>query len=140
METLAKRMSRKFRGNLRSASVILLIVLGCSALMAGYFFTSDPTGAAMGLTTADLQYSPFSDYRIPGILLFIFDGVLALLCAIFLITRLGQGPAVLIFQGIVLAIWIVVQIVMLRELNWLHVTCLASATFFVYAGNRLRFH
>lgn len=127
-------------GNLRSASVILLIVLGCSALVAGYFFTADPTGAAMGLATEDLRFSPFSDYRIPGILLFVFDGLLALLCAIFLIRRLAQGPRFLLFQGVVLAVWIVVQIIMLHELNWLHIICLTAATFFIYAGFKLRVH
>lgn len=140
METLTRRLSRKFRGNLRAASVIMLIVLGCSAMMAGYFFMSDPTGAAMGLTTEALRFSPFPDFTIPGILLFIFDGMLALLCAIFLIRRLAQGPTLLLFQGVVLAVWIVVQIIMLRELNWLHVICLTAATFFIYSGSRLRFH
>lgn len=61
-----------------------------------------------------LELSPFSNYLIPGIILFVFNGLLSLVAAIFAVIRHRLYPHFVIFQGIVLVIWLTVQILMIQ--------------------------
>lgn len=50
--------------------VFLLGVLGLNALLAGFGFLGDPTGKSMGIPLEWLRATPFSDFFIPGLILF----------------------------------------------------------------------
>ena len=139
MATIDRRITGKFRSNVRTMAAMLLIIVGCSAVVAGYEFVADPTGQSMHIGSQYLLYSPFDSYLIPGILLLVFNGIFNLICAWFLFRRFRQGPNFLMFQGAILSIWIVTEIAIMRDFNLLHVLCLCIGLFFLFTGNWIRF-
>lgn len=65
----------------------LHFLLGIGGLYGGFMFLSDPTGANFGMDTSPLAGSPFSDYLLPGLLLFFVMGILPLFLSIALLRR-----------------------------------------------------
>ncbi|MDB5205473.1 MAG: hypothetical protein JWR72_548 [Flavisolibacter sp.] len=53
-----------------------------NALAAGYCFMVEPSGEGLGIKTDHLKHSPFTSFFIPGIVLFIANGVLSIFTAI----------------------------------------------------------
>lgn len=85
-----------------------------------------------------LQYSPFHSFLIPGVLLLMANGLLAvwvLWQAARQRCNYGWWTA---FQGCVLLVWIVVECVMLRLVIWAHCLYGAVAMGLILAGVALR--
>ncbi|SDM68648.1 hypothetical protein [Siphonobacter aquaeclarae] len=99
----------------------LLAINGLGALPAGYSFMVHPDGHALGMDTGMLRYSPFRDFLIPGMLLFVFNGCFSVATLWLLLKKHANAPRFVAFQGAILVIWILTQVVMLRTLNILHV-------------------
>ena len=96
---------------------ILFFILGCiqlfialGALPIGYLFIKHPDGSAVGMNVQLLQNSPFSDFLIPGIALFVFNGIFHLIDAFFCFFKLKIAPYIGAILGIGLLIWILVQV------------------------------
>lgn len=104
----------------RNTSIFLLIFTGINAIIAGFLFIIAPSGNKMGMTTEYLKNSPFSSYLIPGIILFLVNGVLNLISAFMTIKKHQLYPLLIILQGILLTGWIFVQVLMVRDFNILH--------------------
>jgi hypothetical protein len=99
---------------LRITAIILLLLNAIGALWGGFGLIYDPSGEFMQMPLDFLAYSPFSNYLIPGIILFIFNGLLCLLAAVFAIIKHRIYPYFIVFQGVVLAGWLTVQIIMIQ--------------------------
>ena len=122
----------------RVIAMAALAFLGLSSLAGAIPMIVDPSGAALQMPLSLLQHSPFHSYLIPGILLFVFDGVLALWVlwlAMMAKPRCGLWTA---FQGCVLLVWLVVECVMLRMVIWPHYLYGAVALVLVVSGLALR--
>ncbi len=102
--------------------ILLLAVNAVGALTAGYGFMRYPNGSSLGMDAAMLRFSPFEDFLIPGIILFTCNGLLSLATVILLLWKKPMASPALLLQGIVLVGWIVVQMIMLRDVNYLHVS------------------
>jgi len=98
-------------------SVIALMVSvffqALSGLGGGAFLIADPTGETLDLSLSFLINSPFPDYLIPGIILFTVLGVYPLIVTAGLWKRKYWGWLGSIFLGIVLLIWIFVEILII---------------------------
>ncbi len=104
--------------------IILVVFLGISAAPAGISLLLDPSGAGLGMSADALQGGPFPDYLIPGLFLFLVLGLWSLLIAFCLWKRpqwswtrplIGWTGrhwswAAALLQGIVLMIWIIIQV------------------------------
>jgi hypothetical protein len=115
-------------------ALILLMFNGISAIYGGWSLIKDPTGGLLQLPVEWLQYSPFKDFLIPGIILFIFNGLFSL--AIFVLTLMKHRhyELLIIFQGGTLVIWIVVQVIMLQTIYFLHWLCGGLGILLVSSG------
>ncbi len=99
---------------------ILHVLVGLGAMSGGLAAITDP-GKPLGMPVEALKYSPFSDFLIPGILLFGVIGLGNILCAVtFLFKIKYQGYVSSVFSW-ALVIWIIVQCIMLRAVVFLHV-------------------
>ena len=125
--------------NRRSSAVWLLVLLQCllglGAFVSGGLLVAAPDGSLMQMPLSMLQYSPFSSFLIPGILLVIFLGIypLAVGYSLFQKPSWRWPDAINPFKhmhwswtaslstGVILLIWITVQVVMLRSVTFLHV-------------------
>lgn len=97
--------------------VIVLIVSvffqALSGLGGGFFLITDPTGETLKLPLSFLKNSPFSDYLIPGIILFTVLGVYPLIVTAGLWKRKYWGWIGSLLLGVALLIWIIVEIIII---------------------------
>jgi hypothetical protein len=75
------------RPALATALIGVLIFLGVSGLFGGVAFIAAPDGSILHAPKAWLDNIPFSDFLIPGLLLFFVVGVLPLCVAVALLRR-----------------------------------------------------
>ena len=75
------------RPALATALIVLLVFLGVSGLFGGVAFIAAPNGSILHAPQAWLDKIPFSDFLIPGLVLFFVVGVLPLLVAVALLRR-----------------------------------------------------
>ncbi len=104
--------------------IFLLLFLGLNAAVAGGMFIIAPDGHLIQMPLNDLKNSPFSDFLVPGFLLFFFVGVYPMVIAYSLWRRPAwQWPDLLnpskrmhwcwagsLAAGVIAMIWIIVQI------------------------------
>ena len=119
---------------LRVFTIVLLFLNGSSAIAGGIGLIGDPSGKALGWTTEMLQHTPFDDYLIPGIVLFIGNGLLSILIAALTIKKKKHYPLYIIFQGSFLCGWIIAQIVMIRVYHPLHLICMVIGLLLIVCG------
>ena len=109
------------KNSLRIAAIVLLVAVALNALAAGYSFITDPSGKEIGISTDYLRPSaPFSDYLIPGIVLFVVNGVLSLIVAVWATWELKAYPWLVMAQGCILVGWIGIQLMMVTASHPLH--------------------
>ena len=106
---------------LRTAATGLLLITSISAIYAAIAFIADPSGAALGMSTEELVHSPFRDFLIPGIVLLIINGILPIIILLLMLLRYKYYPQLVLFQGVLLSCWIIIQVIMLRDLHVMHV-------------------
>lgn len=114
--------------------IVLLLLTGINALIAGFLFIIDPSGKMMGMTPDYIASSPFSNFLIPGIVLFTVNGVLNVVAAIATIKKTKYHPLLIIFQGAALAGWILIQVWMVKDFNALHGVMLTIGILLLLGG------
>ena len=136
MKQLFAPQSQK-RDTARITAIILLLIIGLSAVAAGYSFIYDPTGTGIGMTVAYLRHSPFSDFLIPGLVLFLCNGIGAIAVALMAFSRTKRYPRLVFAQGIVLVGWISIQTIMVRDVNVLHFACLTIGIVLIILSRKM---
>jgi hypothetical protein len=100
----------------RWVAILALGFLGISSVIGAVPMILDPDGTPWQMPQSLLDRSPFDSYLIPGIILLIANGALSLSSLIAVVRRdPGYGWWV-VLQGVVLAVWLVVEIAMIRHL------------------------
>ena len=89
--------------------LILLLFNGISACFAGLALMIDPSGRWIGLSLTKLRFLPFTNYFIPGLLLFLAIGLTNMFTAYRLIKHSTQVSHALILTGSVSLGWVIVQ-------------------------------
>jgi hypothetical protein len=102
-------------------AAILLLLNAAGAFYGGLNFMLHPDGSSLRITVEWLRYSPFNNYLIPGILLFVINGLGSLVALGALLIRMRHYESFVVTEGILLSGWIVVQVLMLRSVQSLHV-------------------
>jgi hypothetical protein len=119
---------------LRIISVILLFLNGISAVFGGYILMSDPTGNKIQMPLSYISNSPFKDYLIPGIILFIFNGISSQAIAITVIFGYKKSYLLIIAQGIILSAWIITQLFITTNSFILQPICLSIGIILIILG------
>jgi len=99
----------------RIIAIILLLFNAISALFGGWSLMSDPSGETMDIPLRFLDHSPFENFRVPGVILFITNGLFSLLFAVMVLLKFMNYSWLVIFQGFILVGWLIVQIIMIRD-------------------------
>ncbi len=114
--------------------IFLLAILGAGAIFGGIVFIISPSGKLFGMPVSILQYSPFNNFLIPGIILFSVLGLIPAGLALALIRRPKNKYAGLlnlypdmywawtycIYIAFALIIWIQFEMIFLRAVHWSH--------------------
>ena len=98
------------------------LLVGLNAIVAGAFFIADPSGRLIGMPLDVLRYAPFSTFLVPGLVLAFVVGGSAMYAALRSWQRRGGVPSLV--AGTLLFGWILIQMVMLRDINGLQLFCL----------------
>ncbi len=131
----------------RNILLTLLAFLGIGALFGGGVFIVSPSGKLFGMPLSMLDKSPFTNFLIPGIILFVVLGLVpcGLVFALLkkpvsaIAERVNFFPDMhwawtgSIYVAFALIIWIQTQMIFLQAVNWLHTVYmfLALAILFV---------
>jgi hypothetical protein len=98
------------------------IFVGLGAIFGGAAAIYDPTGNLVGIDAdVALRHGPFDDFLIPGLFLFVIIGLGNLFVAWAGMKNSKIFPLLSFSQGGILALWIVVQCIILAGINQLHV-------------------
>lgn len=100
---------------------ILLLFNGIGALYGGWHLITHPDGSSIGLTLYWLSTSPFHNYLIPGIVLFICNGLLSVFVCYALFRNYKRGALLVAAQGIMLMGWIVAEVFLMHTMHYFHV-------------------
>jgi len=106
---------------LKILTSILLLFNSIGAIYGGWHLITHPDGSSLQMSLDWLQYSPFSNYLIPGIILLVANGLFGFFVLGLLIFCYKSYPLFVIAQGALLAGWILVQMIMFRSLLALQV-------------------
>lgn len=113
--------------------IVLLVFIGIGAVISGAMLFAAPEGHLMQWSTDDLAGTPFSNYLIPGIILFLFVGIFPLFVAYGLLKKPSWSWPNIInpmkkmhwawtaswAAGVIMLIWITVETVLLGYLSFL---------------------
>lgn len=130
--------SPEVRNYIKYIALLLLLLNGTGAFVGGIPMILWPDGSANGISITYLEHSPFDNYLIPGIILVGCNGVLSVFVFIALAFNLHAHSRYVILQGTILTGWIIIQMMMLREINFLHVLFLLIGITLMLIGRYLR--
>jgi hypothetical protein len=97
-----------------------------------------PHGNSTTMPLSTLSNSPFQTYLVPGILLFLANGVLAFAVFWVLIRRSSHYALLTVLQGFVLLVWLIVECWLLEIVIWLHYFYGAIAVGLIVSGFAMR--
>jgi hypothetical protein len=106
---------------MRVLTIILLFFNVISAFYGGILLVLDPSGELMQIPAALLQSSPFDSFLIPGLILLIVIGTGSLITAILTIRKSKSYYKWVVTMGSGLIIWILTELLMIREFSMLQV-------------------
>jgi len=98
---------------------ILQQFIGIGGLICGIMMIMDPSGRLMQMPLSLLHGSPFNNFLIPGIILFLVNGAGTMFAGILSFRRSRYAGFAGVFFGSGLVIWIVVQVMMIGLGHWL---------------------
>ena len=123
---------------MKKLALILLLFNSLGAIFGGGMLMYDTTGGSLSLPLSFLVNTPFSDFLIPGIILFLGNGVLCMLSAVHVFQNHAYSAYFIIAQGLFLSFWILIQIALIRTFYPpLHLTYLGIGILLSYLGIRM---
>lgn len=96
------------------------LALGLTALFGGWKLVADPSGDRMEVSLEWLAGTPFTDYFVPGLILFAILGVGSVVVLYGIVRRLDWSWWAAIRLGVALVVGLVTQILLLQQVNMLH--------------------
>jgi hypothetical protein len=96
----------------RQLSMVVLILLGFTALYSSCYMITDPTGNSLGLPFYVLHNSVFNNYSTLGWILLFTVGISSLGIALLIILKIKIYSFFVMLQGVVLCIFIFVQMLL----------------------------
>lgn len=119
---------------MRNILGILLLLLAINAFGGGYY---GMTGAK-AIPTEWLKNSPFNNYLIPGLILFVCVGGTALLASILVFRHDAHANKAAAICGIIVIGWLIAQVAIIGFVSWLQPAIAIVATIILLLTWKLR--
>ena len=119
---------------LKAVASVLLLINSIGAIFGGGNLIDHPDGSSLVLSLDWLKHSPFHDYLIPGIILFITNGLFGFAVLAIMFFGFRKYALFIIAQGAILIGWLVIQVVMIQTLIGLHVFTFTIGLLLVLIG------
>lgn len=124
--------------NIRVITISLLFFIALNALTGGYLLMLDPSGTLLNLSIEQVGPAVFDDFLIPGIFLFLFNGIQGLLTGVFVLFQWKYYAELVIVQGMILFAWITVQIFFVDQIFYQQYAVVAIGLVLFVFGIRMR--
>ena len=105
---------------LKFIAAALLLFNGIGAIYGGGNLILHPDGSSIQLTMDWLEHTPFKDYLIPGIVLFIANGIFSFIALAAMLLKVNNYAWLVMAEGSILTGWIVIQMLMIQTVYFLH--------------------
>ncbi len=122
----------------RTAAIVCLAFLAVTATWGAALLIQDPLGSPMQIQQRVLQHTPFHSFLMPGILLLVSQGLLGFVVLAIAIFRKRRCGFWIAFQGCMLVGWITIEVILVREVVWLHYVYWALGLTLIACGWALR--
>jgi len=106
-------------------AIILLFFSSAGAFYGSYHLYGHPDGSSLKLPLDLLKHTPFKNFKIPGILLFVSVGMVGALAIVMTILQISYHAKYIIAAGLILTVWMLVQMVFTAEIYRLQYIVLA---------------
>ncbi|MBS1754406.1 MAG: hypothetical protein R2765_04735 [Ferruginibacter sp.] len=113
---------------------ILLLLVAINAFAGGYYAIA----GAKNVPTEWLRGSPFSNYFIPGLFLFIVVGGLALLAAIFIFRHHRLALKAAYVSGTIILLWLLIQVTIIGYVSWMQPSTAIAAVIIILLTTQLK--
>jgi hypothetical protein len=132
----------------RNVLLVLLGFLGLGAMGGGAMFIVSPNGKMFGMPLSMLETSPFNNFMIPGIILFLVIGIAPCLLILALLKKpvskfadkanffgdMHWSWTYSIYVAFALIIWIQLEMVFLQGVHWLHTFYMLFAVAIIFTA------
>ncbi|MFD2519838.1 hypothetical protein [Emticicia soli] len=122
---------------LSTIASILLIFNGLSAIYGGWHLITSPDGSSLQMPLIILDKSPFTDYYIPGIILFVANGIASLAVFVAILVKPRKLAWLISVQGAILTGWILIQVIMIQAVSPLHFIYGAVGVALIVVGRQI---
>ena len=95
------------------------LFVGIGAIPAGLSMIFEPSGNGIGMTTEILINTPFDTFLIPGIFLFVVNGLCNIYCSILSFRKNNYLGIFSIILGSFLVLWIIIQVYLIGLIHFL---------------------
>ena len=99
----------------RKVAIALLFFNALSGIFGGGSLIFDPSGEFLQLPVQLLEFSPFNNFLIPGIILFTVNGLFNLFVGILGVRKNTWFPSLTIACGLLLTAWLTIQIIIIQD-------------------------
>lgn len=97
----------------------LLLFIGIGATIGGLGAILDPSGEGMGVSTDLLESSPFTDFLIPGMVLFCVNGLASFIVSFLSFKKHPNAGIATMVLGMAMIVWITAQVYWIGWQIWL---------------------
>jgi hypothetical protein len=98
---------------------VLQAFIGVGAVAGGLLLVVDPSGAMLGTPIELLDRTPFTTFLVPGIVLFVVNGLGSMVGSVASFIRHRCAGELAMALGVFLIMWIAVQVYWMAP-HWLH--------------------
>ena len=117
---------------------LLLGFVAMSSTFSGLLLILQPDGSVLNLSTSLLAGTPFHDFSIPGLLLSVVVGGIHLVAIVQNMKHAASRYTWAMAAGIVLAGWIIIQMLLIHALNWLQFLYLFIGALTIFTSYQLK--
>lgn len=116
---------------------LLLLFNGFGAVYGGGAMILQPDGNLLQLPAGMLKNSPFSNYLVPGIVLFCAIGLFSLFLLLQFVFRKRYYARMVMANGIVVTGWIIIQVWMIHTFSYLQIIIMITGILLLLLGTVL---
>lgn len=121
----------------RFITIVSILIIAITALLGGLELMADPTGQSISMSLDWLELTPFNDYLIPGVLLFLFIGISSLFIGVLALIGYRHYPMFVLLQGLILTTWMVGQVIILTKHGYIQLIYFLLGLLLIVCGNIL---
>ena len=123
---------------MKSMLFLMLSFIGVTTVLSGILMMSIPDGSILSLPLSILNNTPFEDFKLPGLLLFLFVGCVNIMAVFYNLIKHPKRYNWAIAGGIVTVIWIFFQFLLIQQSMWLDIVYLLCGLIIILTALQLK--